>query len=138
MERDPIKNDARSARRSRRLGPDAACALCGVTDPEALTLVDKTLIEWHHAGGRAHDDALTVPLCLNCHRVATEGQMRAGLDFTPQGTLPERLLHWLRSVADFLRNLAVSVEQFAAWLGAFIAGLDRDYPGWRGKGWAQA
>lgn len=138
MERNPIRNDARVAKRERRLGRDAACALCGVTAPEALTRANKTLIEWHHAAGRAHDAALTVPLCLNCHRIATEGQLRAGVSFEQQATLPERLLHWLRAIAVFLRDLAASVERFAEWVLSFIAGLDRDYPDWRGKEWARA
>ncbi len=138
MERNPAKNMARAAQRERRLGPDAACIICGVKTPEALTLVKKTMLEAHHVAGQAHDDVLTVPLCLNCHRVVTEGQMRAGVAFAPQETLPERLLQWLRSIADFLRNLSASVERFAAWLCAFIAGLDRDYPDWRGKEWARA
>lgn len=39
MNPDPVRNDARKAVRQRRLGPDAACALCGERRPEALTPV---------------------------------------------------------------------------------------------------
>lgn len=138
MERNPIKNDRRAAKREQRQGQDAACARCGMTTPEALRLVNKSWLERHHVAGRAHDAAFTVPLCLNCHRIATEGQLRAGVSLEPQATLPERLLQWLRSVADFLCLLTASVDQFAERLVGIIAGLDRDYPDWRGKEWARA
>lgn len=138
MERNPAKNIARAARRERRLGPDAACVICGVRTPEALTLVKKSKLEAHHVAGRAHDDALTVPVCLNCHRVLTEGQNVAGVDFAPQGTLLERLVNALLAAGVFLSHLGESVQEWARRLLTFIAGLDRDYPDWRGKEWARA
>ena len=78
MTPDPIRTDARRARRVRALAPDAACVLCCVTTLEALIAADRTLLEAHHACGRANDPALTVPVCRNCHAVLTEGQRAAG------------------------------------------------------------
>lgn len=137
MERNPIKNDARAERRARRLGPDAACVLCGVSTPEALTLAKSTLLEWHHVAVRAHDDAFTVPVCLNCHRILTEGQLRAGVTFAPQVTLPERLAALLLAVGIFLSQLGEIVQLWAERAVEFVAGLDHDYPEWRGKAWAR-
>lgn len=138
MERDPIKNDARAERRARRLGPDAACVMCGVATPEVLTLAERTLLERHHVAVRAHDGALTVPVCLNCHRVLTEGQLRAGVSFAPEGTVPERLAALLLALGVFLCQLGESVLLWAERTLEFVAGLDRDYPDWRGKEWARA
>lgn len=138
MEKNAAKNMARAARRERRLGPDAACIICGTKTPEALTLVKRMMLEAHHVAGRAHDDALTVPVCLNCHRVLTEGQNAAGVDFAPQGTKLERLAAILHALGAFLCQLGESVQAWAGWLWEHIAGLDRDYPDWRGKEWARA
>ena len=80
MERDPIKNDRRGARRERRLGEDAACILCGYRTPAGLRRVDRAFLEEHHLLGRVHDNALTAPLCLNCHAEVTEDQRLHGVD----------------------------------------------------------
>ncbi len=138
MEKNAAKNMAREERRARRLGPDAACIICGAKTPEALTTVERTMLEAHHVGGRAHDDALTVPVCLNCHRVLTEGQNATGVDFAPRETMLARLAAILRAVGVFLCQLGERCQAWAEWLLAFIAGLNRDYPGWKDKGWARA
>lgn len=138
MERNPIGNDARKARRARRLGPDAACVKCGVKTPEALTVVERTMLEEHHVAGRANDDALTVTLCLNCHRIATEGQNVAGVDFGPRETVLERLAAVLLAVGVFLCQLGEWLQEWARRLLNQIAGLDGYAPGWREQGWARA
>lgn len=111
--------------------------MCGCTTPEALTLVDRTIIERHHVAGRAHDGALTVPVCRNCHRVLTEGQRRAGVDFAPQPTMPERLAAAFLSLGAFLCQLGEAVQAWARWVLGFLAGLDGYAPGWREQEWAR-
>lgn len=131
MERNPIANDRRHARRTRRLPPDAACARCGTTTPEALTLVDRSLLEAHHVVTKAHDGTLTLPLCLNCHRILTEGQARAGVTFAPQSTIPERIAAILTALSAFFADLSASLALWAASLTAFVATLDAAPIEWR-------
>ena len=131
MEQDPIRTDGRAMRRERRLGADAACALCGVTTPAALTLVNRSLLEEHHAAARAHDGALTVPVCRNCHAILTEGQLRAGVSFAPEASAPERLAAALRALGAFLCDLGARLIEWADRLAAFVAALDRACPAWR-------
>src|SRR5262245_49744934 len=101
MTPDPVRSDARRARHLRKLGPDAACALCGVMTPEVLIVAKRTVLEAHHACGRAHDPDLTIPLCRNCHAVQTEGQRMAGVDFSPPSTFLHQLVAALTSLGMF-------------------------------------
>jgi hypothetical protein len=73
MEMNPIQNDARRARRERRLGPDATCVHCGVTTPVALLFTRCRIVEGHHPAGEANDPTVIAPHCLNCHALESEG-----------------------------------------------------------------
>ena len=131
MTPDPIKSDARRARRERRFGPDAACARCGVSTPETLVAARRTILEAHHACGRANDDALTVPVCRNCHAILTEGQRAAGADFARPPTVLHQIAAALASFFAFLHDLC---ERGMAWAGALsnlTAELDASFPTWR-------
>lgn len=128
-EEDPIANDARKARRSRRLPPGSSCALCGETDPASL---QRSLLESHHVAGRANDRGLTVVLCRNCHAKATSEQIDVGA--IPPGRAPtvfERLILALRSLGTFFELLAKSCYAWATQLTAAVATLDANYPDWR-------
>jgi len=96
MEDDPRRNDLRKEQRRRRFGPDAACVMCGETDPVAF----------HHVAGRSNDDSLESPLCLNCHAKVHEALRDAGvsLETRPRRTLPERIEAVLRALADESRR----------------------------------
>ncbi len=68
------RNPARAARREEEAleqqgDEHLRCIYCGNTDP---LVVRRRRIEDHHIFGRERDP-LTVPACLNCHAVATEG-----------------------------------------------------------------
>jgi hypothetical protein len=131
---DPIASDARKVRRSRRLPPDAACALCGERNPEPLAWrrVHRSLLEGHHAAVESNDEMLLVVLCLNCHARATALQQDVGvLTPEPNITAIERVARSLQSLATFFELLAQSLYRYAAELMAGVAGLDREYPGWR-------
>jgi hypothetical protein len=91
----------------------------------------------HHVAGRQHDDALLVPLCLNCHRDCSVAQVDDGVPLRRQPTLPERVVAALEAIASFFRGCADACIRWAQWLFAFIAGLDQDFPTWRDKPWAQ-
>jgi hypothetical protein len=131
MEANPIRNDARKARRSRLLGPDAACVRCGLTNQECLIPTKRSLFEAHHVAGNAHDDRLTVPLCRNCHAVLTEGQRDAGVDFLPQPTVLHRIAAALASLAVFFADLAATCLRWSTQLGLLVDGFDAEFPAWR-------
>ncbi len=120
MEHDPIQNDARRARRERTLGPDAACILCGTTTPEALLRVNRSLLEAHHVVTQAHDDALTLPVCRNCHALLTEGQHLHGVIFQQRSTIPERIAVILTALSAFFHTLGDTLATWAASLTTFI------------------
>ena len=131
-ERDPVQNDARASRRRRRLPPDAACLVCGEASPEALWLGGSTLIEDHHVAGRKNDAKLVAPLCLNCHRKATEGQRTVGVDLARSARPHElrMLASWLAGVAEFLTRLAASAARFVQILRDHVQTLDDHLPDW--------
>ena len=136
-EEDPIGNDRRKSRQSRRLPPDAACALCGETDPTALlnrpaSALPPTLLEAHHALGEANASDVIVVLCRNCHAKATEAQR--DVEALPPGRAPscfERLAFALRSLGSFFGLLAQWCHLMAAQLAQAVAALDKDQPDWR-------
>ncbi len=131
MEPNPIQNDARKARRRRQIGADAACVRCGLTNLECLIPTKRSLLEAHHVAGNAHDEALTVPLCRNCHAILTEGQRDAGVDMLPQPTVLHRIAAALASLAVFFADHAATCRTWATELRFLAAGLDADYPAWR-------
>lgn len=133
MSGDPIANDVRKGVRERRLGPDAACALCGEKTPEELLRARRSLLERHHVGGEANDPRLTVLLCRNCHALLTEGMRdeAIALDRDTSRTVLERLEAVLRGLALFFALLASSLEEWADKLAALVKALDREHPAWR-------
>lgn len=111
-EPDPIQNEARRARRVRRLPPDAACALCGEPDPATLrqdSFLPSTLklLQRHHVLAEANDEEVVVCLCLTCHAKATAAQQDVAA--IPPGRAPtdlERLALSMRSLSSFFQLLA--------------------------------
>ena len=128
---DPIRTDARRARRARRFGPGAACARCGLATPEALIAADRSILEAHHACGRANDGGLTVPVCRNCHAELTEGQRAAGATFAAPPTVLHQIAAALASFFAFLADLAERGAAWASALAALSTELDGAYPAWR-------
>ncbi len=133
---DPLKSAARTAARAKKLGPDAACALCWTTTPAALTAVNRTLLERHHVAVRANDPELTVPLCRNCHVTVTERQREVGAVLTPPSTILHQVAAALASLAAFFLSLGERCAAWAAALSGAIAGLDANYAGWQERLWA--
>ncbi len=130
MEQDPIGNDARNARRERRLGADARCFLCGFAKPAAIFTAHRKVLEKHHVVGRANDPELTVILCLNCHAVMTEEYRAHGVSMRP-GDILERVIAILRACSAFLPAVGDTCFRLATELQRFLAALDAKYPGWR-------
>jgi hypothetical protein len=129
---DPIKNDRRRARRQAALPADACCVLCPESAPEALMMVDRSLLEAHHPLGEGIAPELTVPLCRNCHAAQTEAQTAVGVELRRN---ERSLLGTIASVACalgvFLQALA---ERLLAWgqqLVELESALDRNFADWR-------
>ena len=90
----PIRAAVREAKRRKRLNRGYWCCFrCTATlledfIPVSLDWLEKRgipsgLLEAHHVVGKAHDAKLTVPLCRNCHALATEDLLRAGVSMKP-------------------------------------------------------
>ena len=135
---DPIRTDARRANRARVLGPGTACARCGLATPETLIAADRSILEAHHACGRANDGGLTVPVCRNCHAELTEGQRAAGAAFAAPRTVLHQIAAALASFFAFLADLAERGMAWASALAALSAELDVAYPAWRSLPTARA
>ena len=90
MRADPIGNDVRKLRRARRLGPGAACVICGEANRDQLKRMSRSLLERHHLAGRANDPELTVVVCLNHHARLSEAQRDSGVDLHEDPSRPRR------------------------------------------------
>lgn len=141
-EPDPIAADRRRARRSHKVGENAACVLCGTTNPDALTLRAATLLEAQHVLGEQAAPEAVVALCRNCHAVATAAQhdMKALPPPGPRNQEDSGLdaLHRvLSSLAIFLHDLAHTLLVIVPWLVDLCRHLDSFAPTWRDQPWAQ-
>jgi hypothetical protein len=99
--------------------------LCGCPDLEKLTAVTPKwlaarlgtdLFELHHPVGKQHDPNLVVPLCMNCHRFATESLARAGVSMRPIREPQELVAVMLEALAAFFELLVTSLRQWAQYL----------------------
>lgn len=135
MNDNPIRRDARHARRQRSLGPNAACP-CGEADPRCLVETDsgvqcygfhartagRPATEQHHVAGR-HNLADTVPVPTNDHRILSDLQQ----DW-PVGTLrnPEGspLLQAAAAIRGWMDVLTLILERTVGWIPRFLEALD--------------
>jgi len=135
-EPDPISADRRRDRKRAKLPADAACALCGITDTDALLPDHVPLLEQHHALGRTAAPDVTVILCRNCHAIQT-GRQHDHDALPPLGrgartdSLLERVARALISLAQLVHELAHTLTGFATQLFVFARQLDLAVPGWR-------
>jgi hypothetical protein len=101
-----------------------------------LIRAEQTLFEQHHPLGRAHELALTVPICKNCHAIFSAAQVDDDVPLDPQPTVLERILAMFEALVSFLGALAKLLVEWVLRGRRCIAGLDADYQGWRDKPWA--
>ncbi len=136
MNPNPIANDARRARRARRLPPEARCVHCLIDNPVVLlppkTKRPDSVLEEHHVVGWRIDEDLTAVLCANCHQLQHEELRELGVDLKrPSANLLDQLLTWLTAVGAFLHALGDSAHQLATRLRALLTALDFHHPTWR-------
>ncbi len=118
---NPIVTAGRRRRRQKRFGvQNPVCLLCSERNLECLTAVTfdwleahQVLIEEHHVVGKKHDPAFVAALCLNHHRLATEGLMQAGVSMFREPNPRTRVALMLEALAVFLDMLAASVRRWA-------------------------
>ncbi len=131
MNANPIAAAGRHARREQRFGTDPACVRCGATEIEALVSVRRRFLEAHHVCGAMNDDALTVPVCRNCHAGLTEGQRSAGVTFTTPPTILHQVASALASLFSMLHDLCERGMDWAHALSELASELDSNFPAWR-------
>jgi hypothetical protein len=136
MEHDPIGNDVRRRRRRTRVGPNAACAMCGERDVRSLTRRGKKVLcyecaakedrrspdEDHHVAGR-HNSDFTVKMPGNPHQILNTYQQG-----WPRETLmnPDKspLLKAAALLRGFLDILRLIIERILGWVPEFLETLD--------------
>lgn len=131
MSKNAAKDAVRVAKRDARLGENAVCVFCGYANADALVPVKRSIVEKHHVVGRAHEAAITVPVCRNCHAVLTEAVRRSGASMKEAPNLLERLVTMLEAVGTFFKMMGQAFLWWAEQLARFILGLDQRYPDWR-------
>lgn len=76
----------------------STCLLCFVTNP--------FVIEWHHVGGRKHS-GVTIPMCANCHVLASKHQIVYGNSWLKGRTERKKVQYVIQDLEfllDRLRN----------------------------------
>jgi hypothetical protein len=124
IDNDPIGTAGRRRRRQKRFSVEnSVCRLCPESHLECLTAVTldwleahQFLIEEHHVAGKRNDPDFVVPLCLNCHRLVTEGLAQAGIGMHREPNPQKRVAVMLEALAVFLDMLAAAVRRWAALL----------------------
>jgi len=117
----PSRNPARAARRKtelhERLGSERpVCIYCGYAEPLALRRVSRKFLVDHHLLGRNHDPDSTAFVCRNCHALAHEKLLDAGVDLQPEPDPVKRVATMLRAEAVHFEMLASTKRQQAALL----------------------
>lgn len=131
MEENPLKSELRREGRSAKFGEKGVCCLCGYANPMALILVDRTLLEQHHALGRVHDPVPTLPMCRNCHAELTAGLLDAGADMHKQLTFLDRLAMILRALGTLFIAIGEAMFRHANEIIGLIDALDKSCRRWR-------
>lgn len=135
MNDNPIRCDARHARRQRTLGPDASCS-CGEADPRCLVetgsgvqcygcrarTTARPATERHHVAGR-HNLADTVPVPNNDHRILSDLQQDwpAATLRNPDGS---PLLQAAAAIRGWMDVLVLILERAVGWMPHFLEALD--------------
>jgi hypothetical protein len=122
-EQDPIGNDARTAERLKKLGPDPhICLFCGLPQPADLIpatpgwlslQVPRSVLEKHHVFLRDLDPHAVVLLCVLCHFRVSQGYMRAGINFGPEPDTRKRVALMLKALSVFFEMLAKVLWQWS-------------------------
>lgn len=104
MRKDELAHERRRQRAYERLHTDTPrCGVCGETDWRCL--------EAHHVAGQRHDP-VTVVLCANDHRKATDAQKDHPAPLADGDAFLECVGRFLLGVADLLRIVIERLAEF--------------------------
>jgi len=120
-----INREVGRAKRERLLGENPVCVLYGYSNPNALLPGFRTLFESHHPFGRGNEAAVTVILCIRCHKEQTETIRDEGISMRKPPSFPETLVTILRCLKIFFRSLAEACGRWAEELANWIKGQCR-------------
>jgi hypothetical protein len=81
-----------------------------------LRPVTRSFLEKHHIFGVANDRDSTLALCFNCHALATEGLLQAGVTMTREPDSHKFAINMFRASAFHLRMLSEASGRFATYL----------------------
>lgn len=105
---NPVRAARRKTELHERLGSEQPrCTYCGCAEPVLLRRVTRRFLVIHHLLGENHDPDSKLFLCQNCHALAHENLLNAGVDLEPESNRIKR-------VAQMLRAEAVHHEMMAA------------------------
>src|SRR5690242_643628 len=137
MQRHSSRRSGRRAERQREQPPNAACTLCGVSEPDVLRSAGTHLLEEHHPMGRQHDPDFTVWLCLNDHMLCSLGQSDDSVPLAKQQTGLDRVIAALEALASFFKQCWEAIRRLVATLKQHRDGLAAVYPDWGDHPWAR-
>lgn len=146
MTDNPMRRDARHARRRRELGSGAMCP-CGESDSRCLITSDDGIqcyacrsrragrpdTERHHVAGR-HNLATTVPVPNNEHRILSDRQ-QAWPTATIRNPDGSPLLQAAATIRGWLDVLVLILERAVGWIPRFLEVLDAWLRMQIGPGW---
>ena len=125
----PLRAARRRVQRLQKLGCEHPfCLWCGCSDPMLLRPVTRSFLEKHHVFGRANDPDSTSALCFNCHALATEGLLQAGVTMNREPDPHKFAINMFRANEFHLKMLSEASGRFATLLeldDPSIRGIDR-------------
>jgi len=111
----PLRSARRKVQRLQKLGCEHPfCLWCGCTDPMLLRPVTRSFLEQHHPFGWDNDPILTGAFCFNCHALATEGLLQAGVSMTREPDPRKFAINMFRANEFHLKQLGEASGRFAA------------------------
>jgi hypothetical protein len=114
---NPVRAARRQTEHHERLGSEhAICFYCGFPEPVALRRASRRFLDEHHPVGRNHDPNLTIFLCRNCHALAHEQLLDAGVELKTALNPVGRAASMLRAQAVHFERLARTNRELAALL----------------------
>lgn len=110
----PLRTARRKVQRLQKLGCEHPfCLSCGCSEPMLLRPVTRRFLEEHHVLGLANDPHLTLALCFNCHALATEGLLQAGVSMTREPDPHKFAINVFRAYGFHLKMLGEASSRYA-------------------------
>jgi hypothetical protein len=136
MEQNPIRNDARRARRRRQVGEEAKCAQCGEQDPRVLVVRPGLVLcyeclaeadgkprsEDHHFPNKCNS-VFIAAVPGNDHRVLTDSQLDWPMK-TFHNPHSSPLLKAAAAIRGWLDTLRVIIDRGIGWIPDFLEDVD--------------